>query len=337
MNPGYKASFRRRSLAALTDFIIFSILTVVIFYILMNSQLRLGAGGYGALLTLVVLGPISALIIYLTISTLISSLLLWRFSKSIGKKLFSLYVLNNSYNRPTFFQSLIRESLGKWIIYLTLGLGFISSFWDQKSQALDDKLAGTLVFTTIPTDKRSFSDYIAIVLIPIFIGFLVLSTCWRLYISLYKLPRKLDFLNEDINRKTIEFLGRSNDTASKTALDFLNEDIKRYLELSKNPNLCFGVSAPCDSFAQGSSQQKKDGTGWVKINFIQADPHTPPLLPNDPDPNDPYYYRYCSDGKDWELNTVFRTSEFNKYAEKDGGDNPLVYEVGSNLKLCPAK
>lgn len=61
-----------------------------------------------------------------------------------GKQLLGLKVCTDKGHTLSFRQSLVRNLL-KWLSTLTLGIGYLSGFFDRKQQCLHDKLAGTLV------------------------------------------------------------------------------------------------------------------------------------------------------------------------------------------------
>lgn len=134
-------------------------------------------------------------------------------------------------------------------------------------------------------------------------------------------------------KPTTDFLPESRDALRIADL----ETIKKAVDGSAANNypgenlLCNGFTSPC----QGSSVdtdpnvRKTDGSGWVKVKTDSF-----PLLPLDPLNNPSFFYTYCSDGKDWEIQAKLESSKFRKKASEDGGDKKDQYEVGTNLKLC---
>ncbi len=106
--------------------------------------------------------------------------------------------------------------------------------------------------------------------------------------------------------------------------------------------LCSGQTPPCEGKSIDSGANPLDGAGWVKVNFTKLgmslpvrDPQYPPKgLPVDPVNSATYYYHYCSDGKDWELDTKIESSKYADKAKSDGGDDNNLYEVGTDLTLC---
>ncbi len=68
-----------------------------------------------------------------------------RTGATIGKKLLRLKVVDTNYNIPTFKQIVFRETIGKLISHVILGVGFLWILNDKKRQALHDRLAKTYV------------------------------------------------------------------------------------------------------------------------------------------------------------------------------------------------
>ena len=67
---------------------------------------------------------------------------------TIGKKLLRLKVVDLNYGNVSLKQTLIRETVGKLISFLLLGIGSIFILVDKNKQALYDKLARTYVVKT---------------------------------------------------------------------------------------------------------------------------------------------------------------------------------------------
>ena len=99
-----------------------------------------------------------------------------------------------------------------------------------------------------------------------------------------------------------------------------------------NSNYCLSGQDYCEGKSiDGEGAFLSNGTGWVKVDLAQEDV---PILPPDPINLDRFYYRYCSDGKTWELNTRFMSDKYKLQAENDKGDDPARYEIGTNLNIC---
>lgn len=73
-----------------------------------------------------------------------STLFIWRSGSTIGKKILKLKVVNGDYQPVSFWQALLRESLGK-IVSGILNLGYLWVIIDKKRQGWHDKIAKTYV------------------------------------------------------------------------------------------------------------------------------------------------------------------------------------------------
>ncbi len=67
--------------------------------------------------------------------------------------------------------------------------------------------------------------------------------------------------------------------------------------------------------------------GWIDANFSAFVNR----LPLDPTNNASYHYYYQHNGYTYELNA--RLEYYSEYAENDGGNNPLLYELGDDLTI----
>ncbi len=67
--------------------------------------------------------------------------------------------------------------------------------------------------------------------------------------------------------------------------------------------------------------------GWLDGNFSAFVNR----LPTDPFNNASYHYYYQHNGYTYELNA--RLEYYSQYAENDGGNNPLLYELGDDLTI----
>lgn len=64
---------------------------------------------------------------------------------TVGKHLLQLQVVSTENRKPTFFEIVYRESVGKFLSGVIMSLGYIIAAWDKKKQGLHDKLADTVV------------------------------------------------------------------------------------------------------------------------------------------------------------------------------------------------
>ncbi|TSC58034.1 MAG: hypothetical protein Greene041619_813 [Candidatus Peregrinibacteria bacterium Greene0416_19] len=98
------------------------------------------------------------------------------------------------------------------------------------------------------------------------------------------------------------------------------------------PALPAGWSYRCVTAA---SVKKTDGTGWIPVNFdaLSAAPLTEISL----DPTNTVagglYYTYV--GGSWKLTASFESAKMINELQKDGGPDPALFEIGSDLALAP--
>lgn len=103
--------------------------------------------------------------------------------------------------------------------------------------------------------------------------------------------------------------------------------------------LCAGGSAPCVGRSTDSGSQSSAGTGWVKVDLTVQNAVAVPNLPNDPQNTSGatgMHYTYCSDGNAWEINTRLESTRYTVDEDRDGGDggdDPDIYETGSDPGL----
>ncbi len=113
------------------------------------------------------------------------------------------------------------------------------------------------------------------------------------------------------------------------------------------------------SYAAGANQvanaslSNTDGTGWIQVNFDSLTSGSPiSNLPVDPTntittaglsamTNSELVYRYAcnSTSLTYEIDAALESNEYTVANDKragDGGNNPLLYEVGTNLKILGA-
>lgn len=137
----------------------------------------------------------------------------------------------------------------------------------------------------------------------------------------------------------LELTRRGRDAARLSDLATVQQAINVAVENATDPNaLCHEAQAPCEGKSNSADADVKniDGTGWVKVDLTKTKIIPTETLPIDPVNSGELYYRYCSDGKNWEINVPIESEQYKtKYAgEADKGDNPNVYETGSDLTVC---
>jgi prepilin-type N-terminal cleavage/methylation domain-containing protein len=101
------------------------------------------------------------------------------------------------------------------------------------------------------------------------------------------------------------------------------------------PTLPSGWSYRC---VTQENLQKTDGSGWIPVNFNQISfGKTLTKLPIDPinQTSTGNYYTYVAGGS-WKLTTRFDSQKYtSKLVAQDGGPDPALYELGTDLNLAP--
>lgn len=83
-----------------------------------------------------------------------SAVMIGRTGATLGKKLFNLKVVDSSSGKqPGWGKAILRESIGKILSAIVLGLGFVWALWDKNKQTWHDKIAGTYVIQTQEVGK----------------------------------------------------------------------------------------------------------------------------------------------------------------------------------------
>lgn len=141
----------------------------------------------------------------------------------------------------------------------------------------------------------------------------------------------------------LELTKRARDAARLTDLANIQEMMNTAALQSPSSNwLCNGQPKYCEGISTAALSNKSDGTGWVKVNFDEMGIRLP--VPNsgvqsngfpvDPVNSNVFYYRYCSNGKNWEIDVKLESEKMVNKMATDEGDNNSLYEIGSNLNLC---
>lgn len=142
----------------------------------------------------------------------------------------------------------------------------------------------------------------------------------------------------------LEIARRGRDSVRMSDLNNLQQAINIAVQEATNSGaaiLCSGTgSYPCPgtTFPETATTRNSNGTGWVLVNVGTAQSVSMPTLPVDPVNNAAYHYVYCADKPSgqvdgWEIAANLESIQFQPRRTTDGGDNPALYEVGSNLKL----
>lgn len=153
-----------------------------------------------------------------------------------------------------------------------------------------------------------------------------------------------------------EMLRKTRDTKRISDLDTLRTAINLYItdqgELTGlDSNVCYVYTANAPTNGCNTVTVKEDqsnnGSGWIPIEFTKISSGAPiSSLPIDPNPtigatattSRVYYFKADTDSSTFELNANMESAYYQKDGDgdvesKDGGSNPDLYEVGSDLYL----
>ncbi len=300
VNGWYKASVLRRYFAILID----GLILIPAYLISAFVITKLFGETVGSLANFVI-GPLYGVFF------------IWKYGATLGKKWLGIKVVNTQYESVSFGQAFLRETIGKFLSSIVFSLGYLWALWDKDKQAWHDKIAKTYVVTKIPNSGRE-SPWLFILAV-LFLVIPILAAIVVLVINPLELTR------------------RGRDAARFSDLANIQQAINVTVQSASDSKiLCYQSQSPCEGRSNSADPNatKLDGSGWVKTNLsIQA---SVPIhsLPVDPVNSGTFYYRYCSDGINWEIDITLESEKQKVKATTDGGDDPNVYEIGSNLSLC---
>lgn len=160
-----------------------------------------------------------------------------------------------------------------------------------------------------------------------------------------------------------QLFAQARDTTRIEDMGVLRNALALYVSTLSSPDLDAGVSSCADKcFVQtggmaancggrhaaarltaADADRTVDGTGWVPVNF-GAVPGGPALsvLPVDPTNDTTYFYSYACDNtaKTYEFNANMESDRYKaggpddkESNTKDGGNDPNIYEVGTDAGL----
>ncbi len=133
----------------------------------------------------------------------------------------------------------------------------------------------------------------------------------------------------------LELTRRGRDAARLTDLANLQQAINVAVQEATGSAatiLCRNGSTPCNG-SSNTGTRGSDGTGWVKVDMSTQNSVSVPTLPIDAINDTNNHYTYCSDGNAWEIVAKLESTQQSGKMGSDGGDDPVLYEVGSNLRL----
>ncbi len=241
-------------------------------------------------------------------------LFIWKSGATPGKQMMGIKVVRTDGKNLSLWQAFLREVIGKFISGLVFMLGYLWVLWDKNRQAWHDHIAGTYVVTKIPNDGKN-PGCLIILLIAAFAVIPVIAIIAAMVVLIVN---------------PLELTKQSRDTERMTNAAILVNAINQEYAMNQTP-LC-STGAPC----MGKSYQETiavDGTGWVKME-LPASSFPSKTLPDDPINDATYFYTYCSDGTNWEVNFKLESDKYQEKLVQDEGDSDQYYEVGSDKTLC---
>ncbi len=135
----------------------------------------------------------------------------------------------------------------------------------------------------------------------------------------------------------LELTRRGRDAARISDLALVQQAVNIAVENATDPNaLCYKSQAPCEGKSNSINADVKnvDGTGWIKVDLTKTKILSTNMLPVDPVNSSEFYYKYCSDGTNWEIDIPLESQKQKHIAIEDKGDNSIMYETGSDLTVC---
>ncbi|OGY30233.1 MAG: hypothetical protein A3F35_03235 [Candidatus Woykebacteria bacterium RIFCSPHIGHO2_12_FULL_45_10] len=145
-----------------------------------------------------------------------------------------------------------------------------------------------------------------------------------------------------------EMRKKGRDATRIADLDRLDRAIKFYLRNNADkPKLCddcevgtiFSYKTISSSSTKVIESREVGGRGWIPIDFsLNAGFNKTPILVLSVDPldTDPYVYTFTSSlGGNYKLTVPLEAKDSQEKMANDGGTNPLLFEVGTDLKLAP--
>lgn len=233
---------------------------------------------------------------------------IWKYGATLGKKWLKIKVVNKEGKNPTFIQAFLRETIGKFLSGLFL-LGYLWAIWDKDRQTWHDKIASTYVVTPLPNDGKNSGILI------------VLAICFVIFIPIILILAVVGLT------VLTRLQSAERDAQRRYDLVTINRAITSYIQADPSLSLCGTQQPPCVLNSNTNS------SNWLPVP-VQFNTGKQPV---DPLNNDDYYYSYCSDGENWELNATLETGNGQSQGTNGSGDGPKLYEVGSSLALCPPR
>lgn len=129
--------------------------------IIVSLIIRFATGG----VTQSILGSISSLLVSWAYFILMTN----KYQATLGKRALGLAVISDKSESLSLRQIIIRETIGKLISSITLGIGYMMAGFTEKKQALHDKVASTIVIYKDPNKKIKVWVWILVAIFPFII------------------------------------------------------------------------------------------------------------------------------------------------------------------------
>lgn len=110
------------------------------------------------------------------------------YSATLGKMAVGIVVKNETGQKLTLGEVLMREIPGKLLSSITLGIGYLMVAFTEKKQGLHDKLAHSVVVYKDPTKKRT-GAFIAVVVVVVLIVLAILGTALAVFFASFNSAR----------------------------------------------------------------------------------------------------------------------------------------------------
>jgi len=137
--------------------------------------------------------------------------------------------------------------------------------------------------------------------------------------------------------KPSKILEKSRDSQRSSDMKNLTTALAKYLADGHDFKGLVGPYSSIDAgFTNNTALENIDGSGWIPLNFKLISTGAPfDLLPIDPLNNTIYNYRLgvSQSSKTYEIDCVFESPENITKLSTDGGNNPNVYELGTDLTI----
>ena len=172
---------------------------------------------------------------------------------------------------------------------------------------------------------------------------IVISVISALFGSFFYIWDALDIFRKARDAKRLNDLNLLNSTI-QSILNIegninLGEENLIYLSLPDSSSTCRSynlakIHPPYSYRCQNQNNlQKVDGSGWIPINLTLGKIISLSILPIDPLNNQDYFYAYQVKNERYKLTAKFESYSYITKMIQDGGFEPILYEIGSDLKI----